>query len=284
MSGDDRHTKKSNNVHGDINFLYKLLFEESSDLLCILQKISNTHPSSSSSLSSSSSILSRWNIIDHNQKAWSYILGYHSLLVEQQNNGQSCINFETLIHPDDLRQMNEIISSLLLIDDIEERKHRQQQQQQKQQQKLDVRIQKSDGTYRWISWMIKILPTVRDESTSSTPPPPILLSLAGRDVTDQKERHVRLLEKQKRLQDSHRIARLGQWDLDLVTNKLEWSEWIYQLFQMDPKEFGASYEAFLNAIHPDGRFCFVLFCYPVSELLVTNISCFFFIVNHLFRS
>jgi hypothetical protein len=178
--------------------------------------------------------------------------------------------------------MNETISSLIsstviFNDDSEGRQH---QQQQQQQQKLDVRLQKADGTYRWISWMIKvIIPTARyDESISSTPS--VLLSLTGRDVTDQREQHVRLLEKKRRLQDSHRIARLGQWDLDLVTNKLEWSEWIYLLFQMDPKEFGASYEAFLNAIHPDGKLLSFSFFLLFGILFLDLCIMFSFMIIH----
>lgn len=57
----------------------------------------------------------------------------------------------------------------------------------------------------------------------------------------------------RRLKESLQLAKLGQWDLDLVNNKLSWSDEIYELFHIDPLEFGASYEAFLNAIHPDDR-------------------------------
>ena len=58
---------------------------------------------------------------------------------------------------------------------------------------------------------------------------------------------------ERRLKESQQIARIGQWELDLVNNQLYWSEGIYHLFEMDPDKFGTSYEAFLNAIHPDDR-------------------------------
>lgn len=48
--------------------------------------------------------------------------------------------------------------------------------------------------------------------------------------------------KARRLKESLELAKLGQWDLNLVNNHLAWSKEIYNLFQMDPKEFGASYE------------------------------------------
>ncbi|MBU0485301.1 MAG: PAS domain S-box protein [Proteobacteria bacterium] len=55
------------------------------------------------------------------------------------------------------------------------------------------------------------------------------------------------------LQEAQRIAHVGSWDLDLTSNVLSWSDEIYRIFEIDPEKFGASYEAFLDAIHPDDR-------------------------------
>jgi PAS domain S-box-containing protein len=62
-----------------------------------------------------------------------------------------------------------------------------------------------------------------------------------------------LREREARLAEAQRLARLGSWDLDLVDNRLQWSAEIYRIFELDPARFGASYEAFLAAIHPDDR-------------------------------
>ncbi|MFQ5586994.1 MAG: GAF domain-containing protein, partial [Thermodesulfobacteriota bacterium] len=62
-----------------------------------------------------------------------------------------------------------------------------------------------------------------------------------------------LRKSQARHQEAQRIARLGHWELDLMKDELLWSDEIYRLFEMDPKKFGASYEAFLDIIHPDDR-------------------------------
>ena len=55
------------------------------------------------------------------------------------------------------------------------------------------------------------------------------------------------------LADAQRIAHVGNWELDLASNGLTWSAEIFRIFEIDPREFGASYEAFLAAIHPDDR-------------------------------
>jgi len=56
-----------------------------------------------------------------------------------------------------------------------------------------------------------------------------------------------------RLNRSQAIAHLGSWELDLASGNLFWSDEIFNLFEIDKAQFAASYEAFLNAIHPDDR-------------------------------
>jgi len=49
------------------------------------------------------------------------------------------------------------------------------------------------------------------------------------------------------------LAKIGHWELDLVLNTLSWSDEIYNIFGCKPQEFDATYEAFLNFIHPEDR-------------------------------
>lgn len=62
-----------------------------------------------------------------------------------------------------------------------------------------------------------------------------------------------LRESEQRLAVAQRIAHIGHWELDLINSALFWSDEIYRIFEIDPGRFGASYEGFLNAIHPDDR-------------------------------
>lgn len=55
------------------------------------------------------------------------------------------------------------------------------------------------------------------------------------------------------LKRAESIAKLGHWSLDFQTNTLYWSDEIYAIFEIDRTKFGATYEAFLNAIHPEDR-------------------------------
>ena len=55
------------------------------------------------------------------------------------------------------------------------------------------------------------------------------------------------------LHEAQEISQLGSWTLDLPSAKLHWSAQIFRLFELDPQHFEASYDAFLQAIHPDDR-------------------------------
>jgi PAS domain S-box-containing protein len=55
------------------------------------------------------------------------------------------------------------------------------------------------------------------------------------------------------MKEAEQMALLGHWELDLVTNTLYWSDEIYRIFGLESKEFGATYEYFLDTVHPDDR-------------------------------
>ncbi len=67
----------------------------------------------------------------------------------------------------------------------------------------------------------------------------------------QLEREFRRYEKY--LTDSQRLAHIGSWELNLLTDHLWWSEESYKIFEVDPGQIDASYEAFLDLVHPDDR-------------------------------
>jgi PAS domain-containing protein len=62
-----------------------------------------------------------------------------------------------------------------------------------------------------------------------------------------------LAESKAHLEKAEEIAHLGSWQLDLIDNKLSWSDEVYRIFGLEPGVFKATYEAFLETIHPDDR-------------------------------
>jgi PAS domain S-box-containing protein len=53
------------------------------------------------------------------------------------------------------------------------------------------------------------------------------------------------------LNEAQKLAQIGHWELDLTTNSLFWSDEVFRIFGLEPQEFEATYEAFLEHIHPD---------------------------------
>jgi diguanylate cyclase (GGDEF)-like protein/PAS domain S-box-containing protein len=62
-----------------------------------------------------------------------------------------------------------------------------------------------------------------------------------------------LRESGEQLKEAQRMAHIGSWELDIASNALTWSDEIYRIFEIDQTSFEASYDAFLDAIHPEDR-------------------------------
>lgn len=74
-----------------------------------------------------------------------------------------------------------------------------------------------------------------------------------RDVTQRQLDRSSLARSKANLDEAQRLAHVGSWELDLISNQLFWSDQVYRLFEIDPKRFDASYQAFLDLVHPEDR-------------------------------
>ena len=70
------------------------------------------------------------------------------------------------------------------------------------------------------------------------------------DVTARKQAEEALKASEARLKRAQQVARLGNWEWDLITKQLDWPEEIYRLHGLDPQKVKPSYEAFLQVIDP----------------------------------
>jgi len=77
----------------------------------------------------------------------------------------------------------------------------------------------------------------------------------GMQIEDLERKKVedRLRRSEERLAEAQKIAHLGNWEWDIAANEVWWSDELYRIFGLESRGFGATYEAFLDAVHPDDR-------------------------------
>lgn len=71
---------------------------------------------------------------------------------------------------------------------------------------------------------------------------------SDRDITKLKHLISKLRQSEYNLKQAQRVAHIGHWELDLLTNKLFWSDEVYRIFGAEPQSFEATYEAFLSFV------------------------------------
>ena len=73
-------------------------------------------------------------------------------------------------------------------------------------------------------------------------------AVAERDTAEELMR-----QKEASLANAQRIAKLGNWDYDLLTQQWRWSDEMFRLWGYFPGEFVPTQLRYLQAIHPDDR-------------------------------
>jgi PAS domain S-box-containing protein len=110
---------------------------------------------------------------------------------------------------------------------------------------IEYRIEKPDGAVRWIR---DVGFPVKDESGK-------VYRIAGlsEDITGRKQVVETLRQSEFDLAEAQRVAKLGNWTLDIATGIVRWSEELYRIFDDEKAPFEGTYEIFLSRVHPDDR-------------------------------
>jgi PAS domain S-box-containing protein len=128
----------------------------------------------------------------------------------------------------------------------------------------------------WLSGYVKLVTAVASVATAVVLPPliPKVLELINSAKLSQvhkaelesantelnilrkrERRHAeeKLRQNESELAEAQRLAHIGNWNWDLQSDTLSWSDEHFRLLGLDPQEFTPSYEAVLKYTHPDDR-------------------------------
>jgi PAS domain S-box-containing protein len=73
------------------------------------------------------------------------------------------------------------------------------------------------------------------------------------ELAERKRAEQALRKSEASLREAQRIARLGNWEWNVLSNELRWSDEVYSIFGLAPQQFRATHESFLERVHPADR-------------------------------
>lgn len=106
-----------------------------------------------------------------------------------------------------------------------------------------IYARRKDGTELAVE--ISLSPIVTDAG--------LIVGSAIRDITARTQAQDALRESEARLAAAERMAHLGNWERDITTGAVTFSDELYRIFGWSQDELEPSYEGFLNAVHEDDR-------------------------------
>jgi len=81
---------------------------------------------------------------------------------------------------------------------------------------------------------------------------PARLVLAN-DITDRKRMEDAIQESEESLTRAQQIAHIGNWEWDLLTGKVRWSDEMYRIYGISRKEFAETFDSAVRFTHSDDR-------------------------------
>jgi PAS domain S-box-containing protein len=109
----------------------------------------------------------------------------------------------------------------------------------------ELEFRHRDGSTVWAEVRVSLL---RDATGRATE----ILGVMT-DISERKKVEEDLRKSEASLARAQRIARLGNWDWDIVGDELRFSEEIYGIFGLRPQEAVSGHETFLDSVHPDDK-------------------------------
>jgi diguanylate cyclase (GGDEF)-like protein/PAS domain S-box-containing protein len=140
------------------------------------------------------------------------------------------IDFVHLVHPDDRKPFMQYYNRYI---------------RESGNHQIDFRVVQPNGECCWIEARSE---TLRDNSGRA-----LLLSGTAQDITERKLADATLQKTTRLLDASQAIAKVGGWELDLITGSLFWTHETYRIHDTTPEEFNPTVDAGVGYFLPESR-------------------------------
>jgi PAS domain S-box-containing protein len=156
------------------------------------------------------------------------LLGYSAKEIQEMGDKV----FSLLIHPDDLDEVIAFQSKILTAKD---------------QDVLEVEYRMKHRNGNWVE--LHSFERVFVRNTDNSVKQKIGAAI---DVTERKKTELALKNKEELIRSTGKMAKVGGWELDVKTNKVNWSEETYRIHEV-PLDEEPPLEDAINFFHPDDR-------------------------------
>ncbi len=160
-----------------------------------------------------------------------YFSPYFSGLFEIESN--QTVGMSTMvdhIHPDDLAGTQAALEAHL---------------RHKRPYRVETRLRTKGNVYRWFF--------VSGQAIWDEHGAPIRMAGSFTDIHDRKIFEKQLIRTERNLKVAQRLALIGDWEMNLLEDKLMWSDEVFHIFGLEPQEFEANFQACMSHIHPDDQ-------------------------------
>ncbi|MBN2173137.1 MAG: PAS domain S-box protein, partial [Bacteroidales bacterium] len=130
--------------------------------------------------------------------------------------------FLEFVHPDDIKTTQELFEQVSVAGRVE---------------CFQNRLQHKNGLYHWLEW--------RCVSEGG------YLMASACDITERKNKEEDTAKNKRFMEESHRMAKIGVWEIDLVNKKLLLNDFAFKIYGYHEIIENLSLDFFLKHIHPD---------------------------------
>ena len=137
--------------------------------------------------------------------------------------------FKDISHPEDL--------------DVSVSRVRELLEGEREGYQLEKRYLHADGRPVWAALSVS---AVRDPEGT-----PLYLIAQMQDITERKQAEARLRKSQASLAEAQRMASIGNWEYDLTTEEVTWSDEVFRIYGYAPQEYVPTFDRLLEMVHLD---------------------------------